>query len=233
MPATRRVLAAFAACLLAPCAPAIAQPEAAHYIDPAAFVPERLLPPPPAAGSAREKRELDEVRRIVAAASPARLDQARWDGAHEDASAYNAVVGRDLAALPQTAALLAIVTEETEGVVVVAKDHFARLRPYGADPALPHCGKKDATAAPRSYPSGHASIGYAMAWTLVRLMPDRAPAILARADDYAMSRAVCGVHYLSDLEAGHVVGTLIAERLLADPRLAARIAAARTELSAH
>ncbi|KAJ8133951.1 hypothetical protein OY671_012835, partial [Metschnikowia pulcherrima] len=76
-------------------------------------------------------------------------------------------------------------------------------------------------------------IGYARAWTSVRSMPDRAPAILARADDYAMGRAVGGVHYSSDLEAGHVVGTLVAERLSADPRSAARIVAARTELSAH
>jgi acid phosphatase (class A) len=72
------------------------------------------------------------------------------------------VVGRDLATLPQTAALLDIVTEETEGVVVVAKDHFARLRPYGADPALPHCGKKDATA--RRVPIPAAMPASAMRW---------------------------------------------------------------------
>ena len=68
---------------------------------------------------------------------------------------------------------------------------------------------------------------------LAQLLPDQAPAILARAHDYALSREICGVHFRSDTDASHVVGTLVAARMLADPRLAARIAAARTELAAH
>jgi acid phosphatase (class A) len=46
-----------------------------------------------------------------------------------------------------------------------------------------------------------------------------------------MSREYCGAHFASDIEASHVIGTLVGIDLLADPRLADRIAAARAELT--
>ena len=64
-------------------------------------------------------------------------------------------------------------------------------------------------------------------------MPERAPQIPARAADYALSREYCAVNFPSDTEASHAVGTFVAARLLADPRLATRIAAARAELAAR
>jgi len=76
-------------------------------------------------------------------------------------------------------------------------------------------------------------MGYSVGWTLAQLMPYRAPQILARAEDYALSREICGVHYPSDTEASHVIGTLTAATLFSDPRLAGQIAAARAELLRH
>ena len=84
----------------------------------------------------------------------------------------------------------------------------------------------------KSYPSGHAGFGYSTGWALARLMPERAPRILARAKDYAFSREVCGVHFHIDTEASHVIGTVVAERMLADPRLAKTVRDARRELAA-
>lgn len=62
-------------------------------------------------------------------------------------------------------------------------------------------------------------------------MPEKSQLILARAHDYAVSRLYCGAHYASDTEASHVIGTMVGIDLLADPRLAGKIAAARAELS--
>ena len=45
-------------------------------------------------------------------------------------------------------------------------------------------------------------MGWAWALILSELAPDRADAILARGLAYGESRAVCGVHYASDVEAG-------------------------------
>jgi acid phosphatase (class A) len=48
------------------------------------------------------------------------------------------------------------------------------------------------------YPSGHALTGYLEALALIQIVPEKRDAVLARADDYAHSRVVCGVHYPSD-----------------------------------
>ncbi|MEF3315477.1 phosphatase PAP2 family protein, partial [Campylobacter jejuni] len=83
----------------------------------------------------------------------------------------------------------------------------------------------------RSYPSGHSTLGYSVGVTLARLVPAKAGVIMARAQDYAMSREYCGAHYPSDTQASEVIGTMAATLLLSDPRLADKIAAARAELA--
>lgn len=235
------LMVAFAACLLAPCAtmaaePAVRMPDehpAFAYLDPADFRPQRVLALPPARESAAEADELALLHILIAHASPERLKQAAWDGEHEDPSVFNEALGRDLTTLPKTWALLVTVQDEAEAATGMAKEAFGRVRPYGVDPTMPTCGTPDPHKAAKSYPSGHATAGFAVGWALVRLMPDMAPAILARAQDYAQSRQLCGVHFPSDTEAAHVLATVVTDRLLADPRLATQIAEARAELAAH
>jgi len=232
MNAVRLVSAAFAACLLAPCAHAEpAEDNRLRWLDPVTFAPANAFATPPATGSAAEKLEFDRLRAVIAAATPERLKQAAWDGDHEEPAVFSTAAGRDLARLPATTALLAAVSGEVERMVHAAKAYFKRPRPYQVDPALPHCGK--GSTAPTGYPSGHAGYGWSVAWTLARLLPERAPQILARAQDYAFSREICGVHVSSDLEASHGAATAAAERLLVDPRLAAQVAAALAELAAR
>ena len=222
MLAHRVAAAVLAACLAAStlhAAPAGAASDsvgAPQWLDPAEFAPEAISALPPARGSVEERTDLARIRAMIAAASPARLAQAKWDGEHEDSSTFTAAAGRDLTVLPATSALLALVQDEVERVVVAAKIHFARPRPYQLDPTLPHCGKLKAEL--RGYPSGHAGLGWSMAWTLARLMPARAPLLLARAQDYALSRELCGSHFSFDLEASHAMAVLAADKLLADPR---------------
>lgn len=226
-----------AACLAAPgvqaqsgAAPAMdrADDTVLRWLDPARFAPDAMFAAPPARGSLVEKTDLDRIRALIAASSPERLAQAKWDGAHEDPSAFSAAAGRDLTKLPATMDLLTTIQDEVERVVTAAKIHFARPRPNQVDPALPSCGKPKAEL--RGYPSGHAAFGWAAAWTLARLLPDRAIPLLARAQDYALSRELCGTHFSFDVEASHPLGVLAADQMLADPRLAPKVAAARAEL---
>lgn len=211
-------------------APAAAAKDAAPpLLDPAEFAPDRTFAPPPPHNSPLEALELQQVKALRAAASPERLAQAERDGETENPTAFDQAVGRDLAQLPATYALLTRIQRETNRVVSAGKDHFRRLRPYGVDPQMAHCGK--GKVADRGYPSGHGGMAWSVGWALARLMPDRAPAIIARAQDYSLSREICGVHFQSDLEASHGVAVMIADRLLADPRLADQVAAARRELA--
>jgi len=238
----RLCCAALAACLVAPVAqaqsstPATAGTSGAEdnrlrWLDPLIFSPTHAFAPPPASGSLAEKLEMERVRSLVAAATPERLQQAQWDGEHEEPAAFAQAAARDFTRLPATSTLLQTISDEVERMVLAAKAHFQRPRPYQIDPRLPHCGTGSATLT--GYPSGHAGYGWSVVWTLARLIPDRAPAILARAADFALSREICGVHLRSDLEASHAAATAAVEQLLTDPRLADQVAAARAELARH
>lgn len=220
-----------AACLVASAAGAAPEAmPALHYLSEVEANPDRLAAPRPPKDSPELAREMANLRAIIAAASPERLAQADADGNNETPSVFDAATGKTLAKLPATSKLLNAIIEETEAVVERGKRHFAMPRPYQIDPTLPHCGKGKNVL--KSYPSGHAGFGYSTGWALAQLMPARAPQILARAQDYAFSREVCGVHFHSDTEASHVIGTVVAERMLADPRLAKTVREARRELAA-
>ncbi|MBC2665332.1 phosphatase PAP2 family protein [Novosphingobium flavum] len=236
----RLVSAAFAACLLAPCAHAqeaapavggVGEDIRLRWLDPVIFAPTHAFAPPPARNSEIERVEFARLRELIRAAGPERLARAAWDGDHEEPVIYNEAAGRDFTKLPATSALLATISAEVDRMVHAAKAWFKRPRPYQADPTLPHCGK--GSAAPSSYPSGHAGYGWSVGWTLARLVPERAPQILARAQDFALSRELCGVHFASDIEASHAAAIAAVEQLLIDPRLAPQVAAARAELAGH
>jgi acid phosphatase (class A) len=63
-------------------------------------------------------------------------------------------------------------------------------------------------------------------------MPGNAQLVQARAGDYAESRLVCGAHYRSDLEAGHVLATALVDRLMTRPAFRDEFDAAQAELAA-
>jgi acid phosphatase (class A) len=98
--------------------------------------------------------------------------------------------------------VLEIVHQEANVAANQAKNYFHRMRPYSADLTLAFCeGKADpAKPAYRSYPSGHSTLGYSVGVTLARLVPAKAGVIMARAQDYAMSREYCGAHYPATLK---------------------------------
>lgn len=206
-----------------------------RWLDPVVFAPDRVLPAPPPAGSVEQHAEMTELHDLWARASAARHAAAAQDGEQKNPDAFDAVVGRDLLHRPAMAHLLDLVDDEVEALADISKRHFHRARPYAVDPALPHCGHGEAggKGSDRSYPSGHAAFAWSTAWVLAALMPERSAVIFARAADYGFSREICAVHFPSDVEAGHVLGVAAATALLADPRLAPAIAAARAELPAR
>jgi len=209
---------------------AAGEPKQLRYVSAADLSPQRLLPPPPSS-PAEVAAELAEVRRIIAQSSPARHAAAKWDDDHEDAGLYGPTLGPrfDLKALPATAELMAIVQADASLAGKAAKGFFGRNRPWAVDPAIKStCDPDDKPAT--SYPSGHAMIGYSTGLVLADLMPDKAQAILARAQDYAYSRVVCGSHYPSDTRASQALSTHLVAKLMGDPEFRAKLEAARAEL---
>lgn len=203
-----------------------------HFLQPGDVVPTRVLPPPPVKGSDIEKAELVDLHAIVASASPERLARAKWDDEHEDPALFDAALGVKLESLPKTWALLKSVQNEGDAAADVSKVYFSRSRPWAVDPTLANCDAGKNANPLRSYPSGHSTLGYSVGFVLAQLLPDKATTILTRAADFAMSRKVCGVHFPSDTEASHVLGTIVAVKLLANPTFAAKLPAVRAELRA-
>jgi len=221
-----------AAAFAADVAPASKPQKVLLVLTPDQVDAHRFIAPPAAEGSEQHQRDRDAVRRAIAAATPERLAQAKWDDDHEDPSAYYATIGDgfDLKTLPATAALFAVVMNDQSFAASKAKKSFPRLRPWASDATIKTCDPDDKPLT--SYPSGHATMGFATAVVLATLMPEKASAIQVRAADYAFSRQVCGSHYPSDSEASHVLGTALALELLASPVLQSKIAASRAELRA-
>ena len=205
-----------------------AEDTALHFLSASEAAAEHLVPPPPPRGSQAEALELARLKALIAGTSAERRAQAEADGPFRDPTVFSAAMGRDLAKLPATMALLGEVQRETEIVIDAAKLKFNQPRPFVIDPSIPHCGKGENPL--KGYPSGHAGFAWSVGWALAQLDPDHATAVLTRAADYGLSREICGVHFHVDTEASRAIGMFVADRMLADPRLAKRLAAVRAEL---
>ena len=120
----------------------------------------------------------------------------------------------DLNKLPATAKLMAVVDNEQSVAANIVKRYFLRNRPWAIDPSLVACDYRPNAPPLTSYPSGHATLSYSEGYILAQLMPEKAQPILARAQEYAYSRVVCGAHYPTDIEASHVLGVELAMMML-------------------
>jgi acid phosphatase (class A) len=224
-----RLLAAFAAGLLI--AALVAwwprQPEL-HYLDgqTAEFVNEFAAPT--AADSIQTRRELDELLELQRARTPAQVEAARADRTTE-ASRFYAALGLEASAeLPRVDRFIDRAEDDVRLYIRATKENFRRLRPGEIEPRLSPC--IDRVREDLSYPSGHAAYGYATAYLLIDLAPERREALLARADEFARQRMVCGVHFRSDIEAGRQGARWLVARMPASARFAEDAAAAKMEL---
>jgi acid phosphatase (class A) len=214
----------------APAAAAQAKPAPApYYFDPAVIDPSRILPPPPAPGSAAQAEDLAEVHNAHDHASPDVLKFAQRDANEQDLFIYATVLGPGFRAdaLPATADLSKHLMSDASVMNGLLKAIYLRPRPFRADTTLrSECG----AATQMSYPSGHSMAGYLGAYTMAQIVPEKAQEILARADEYAQHRIVCAVHYPTDIREGRVVALELFGYLLAQPRFQKDLAAARSEV---
>src|SRR5437899_3744502 len=213
--------ALFVSLLLAFCGPATAQ---SLYFQPGAPDGAALLPPPPPRGSAEEAADLDCVRAVFKARTPAEQASATMSSGLSF-SLFAPVIGPhfDLSRLPKTAALLQQVKKELGAPIDKAKDHFKRIRPYQIDDHL-SLGAPEPSFA---YPSGHSTRGTVYALVLVELFPDKREAILAVGRDIGWHRVLIGKHFPTDIYAGRVFGQALAHALQQSPTFQHDLEAAR------
>jgi acid phosphatase (class A) len=204
------------------------------YLSPTFLAnPGLIVPPPPSAGSPEAMRDLAAVMSMQAAATPERIALAASDDKIETVWRYSDVLpGFEASKLPLTDKLFTAARNDQNIVGNVFKPFFARPRPYEIDPNIGTCVPSNTGKPPRSYPSGHALMGYSLGIILAQLIPEKASVILERARIYGESRVICGVHFPSDIVASQAVGTAVALQLMGNPSFKAEFDAAKAELVA-
>jgi hypothetical protein len=69
-----------------------------------------------------------------------------------------------------------------------------------------------------AYPSGHATMAYALAYVLSAIDPSKSQDFVDAAKSIAFNREVAGLHYPSDSEAGRILAEHLVKQLLVEPR---------------
>ncbi|AYG58613.1 acid phosphatase [Rhizobium jaguaris] len=190
-----------------------------------------LLPPPPANDSAQMKAELGEILTIQVTRTPEMAARAVAD-AEENVWRFSDVIDSPKFTkenLPKFSAFFDRVVETEGAVVDPAKDVWKRPRPHLysdlVKPIVP-------LSKSGSYPSGHTTVGTLMGIVLANMVPEKRAAIMARAWEYGHNRVVGGIHYASDIEAGRIAGTVIAQTIMTHDDYTSEYEGAKAELRA-
>jgi acid phosphatase (class A) len=198
-----------------------------------------VLPGPPRVDSLWDRSDQGLVEAYQS------VDDTRWQMADLDAAQlyprFEEAFGRpiDKKTSPALVTLLDRAIEDVDATASAAKDYFHRPRPFQRIQLQRVCDKSTAPtpeAHPtqgNSYPSGHSTHGWTVAMILARVAPDRSAALFARAQMYQESRLVCGMHFPSDVEAGHEVAIAVVSHLDASNDFQTDLAKARKEHTAH
>ncbi len=199
----------------------------------------KLLPPPPAMGSAQAEADLTAYRPAAAGiggpawtkavgqlnpASPAFFQQ------------LSCALGRQLSreATPTAFVMIARAGVDFAGPMTVLKNHYARPRPFSIDKGkacdpITADGKGEKLG--WAYPSGHAGIGWLWALILSDAAPGRAEALRAFGQETGDLRIACRVHWLSDVAYGRMLGGVLYKNISATPQYQADVIEAAAELA--
>jgi len=203
-----------------------------NFVTPEQSRLAEFLPSPPADGSAQQKAELAQLHDIESKRTEVEVRQAQFDAENENILAFAGAFGDkfDAATAPLAATLALRVINDEDVNTDPPKAVFHRAHPYAYDTGLhPVCRTKRTDDA---YPSGHTTSGYLLALTFAEMIPEKRDALLARAEAFARSRLICGVHYPSDLIAGRSSAYAIHALMTANPQYRAELSEAKKELRA-
>ncbi|GLR09996.1 phosphatase PAP2 family protein [Mixta theicola] len=113
-----------------------------------------------------------------------------------------------------------------------AKKHYQRIRPFSFY-GVPTCRQEDekTLAGEGSYPSGHTTIGWALALVLAEINPARQQEILRRGLEIGESRVICGYHWQSDIDAARIMAAAVVARLHAKAEFNQQMEKAKAEFT--
>lgn len=212
--------------------PALAEdneaPHALNYLAPDEVDLSKILPSPPKPDSPAQKRDLAISLAFQKTRTPEMIALAKAD-ADRSIFRFGVIFGDRFTKeqLPVSAAFFGRVLDDERSVGALAKAFWSRPRPFVASALVHPCVEEPPT---NSYPSNHATTGMLYAQILAAALPEQRRQIIARADQYAKDRVVCGVHYETDIEAGKRAGAIEARAMFGNAAFRHDFAEARAEL---
>jgi acid phosphatase (class A) len=102
----------------------------------------------------------------------------------------------------------------TQKITRKFKEHYDRKRPYAESPQIKPCVREVGEGT--SYPSSHASMGWAGACVLAKIFPRKAQVLEEYGRHLGDIRSIIGVHWPSDVVAGQELGAVICQSLMND-----------------
>jgi len=194
-----------------------------------------LVLPPPQDGTPAKEADRAAYRTLTALRGTPRGDLAYRDAKltfPQAAQTFSCALGVQVSEdMPHLIMLLRRTLVDAGAATYGAKNHYQRTRPFvefGENSCTPEHEaslRKDG-----SYPSGHSALGWAWGLVLAEIAPERSNALVQRAHAFGQSRAICGVHWQSDVVAGREVAAAAVARLHADATFNAQLALAREEV---
>lgn len=166
---------------------------------------------------------------------PSRLGQAVYD-ADADYSHLLQTYGDALGiALSQTGTpaiykFIDMIYNRSVAITKVLKGTYFRNRPYvelQEPTAVPEFEDDERNSS--SYPSGHASLSWALSLMLAEMAPDRQHQLLGRAYDFGYNRVIAGYHWPTDIDAGRLMACILVAKLHSEEEYHLQLLRARYE----
>lgn len=113
-----------------------------------------------------------------------------------------------------------------------SKSRLMRIRPFmqfNEPTPVPEDEEKLRTNS--SYPSGHTTMGWAIALVLAEINPERQDEILQRGFEYGESRVIVGFHYQSDVDHARIITSALVNRLHANTDFMEQLHKAKDEFA--
>lgn len=203
---------------------------AVPYFDPATVDLKTLLPDPPADNSDTTRKEIELVLQKQTSRTPQEVVRIKQE-VHLKVWLFQDALGSWFTEknLPATAALFQRVDATEHPIIESAKKDWNRPRPFLQDSRIhpPIDLPKNA-----SYPSGHSTVGNLFALILAEIAPDLKDTIQARGLQIGDDRIIAGVHFPSDVDAGHTLARDLFAKFVANPEFQADLAKAKAEVAA-
>jgi acid phosphatase (class A) len=191
-----------------------------------------LLPPPPADGSALDKRDMQGVLDLQKKLDPARLELIQADTEQTVYRVAAPVLGPTFTKdrFPLAGAFFDKVRDDSGVGVRDIKQKYKRLRPFQANKEVQTPENIARASQGPTYPSGHSTFGAEVALLLAMMVPEKTAELHARGWDYGEQRVASGVAYPSDWETAHIGATLMVALMMRNPEFKADFQAVKTEI---